>query len=114
MAYDEARPLVEDYIEKGRELYTRLEGEPTPDEIGLLYDDAGTWEAETYRDLEKYHENLAEDFRRGGGVLSPSFSAIHPTDASQLEVFIRRRGQVLRNFLDGTPGKGLEWPENQE
>lgn len=89
-------------------MYSNLDrGNLTPDQVGSLYDLARDWERRTSDDLNRWHNKMANEFRWGGNILSPQLDGIQPTDAATLTIYVRRRGQVLRNILDGTPGKNL-------
>jgi hypothetical protein len=101
--------VLEGYIEEGRALWTELAERPSPERVGTLYDKAANWQGRVIADLQSYHSGLAADFERGGDFRSPQLPSIAPTDCANLQVCVERRGQVLRNVLDGTPGKNLRW-----
>jgi hypothetical protein len=111
ITFADIKPRIEQYIEEGRDMYAELMRGTDPDRTGALYDATGEWAARVYADLDSYHSKVAEEFEWGGAILSPQLRDIPPTDRDTLMVYIRRRGQVLRNVLDGTPRKDLKWPE---
>jgi hypothetical protein len=112
IGFEEIKPRVEAYLEEGRNLWIELADRPLPDRVGVLYDRAVDWQKRVIADLSPYHDALATEFRLGGNILSPRLDDVAPTDCANLQVCVERRGQVLRNFLDGTPGTGLAWGEN--
>jgi hypothetical protein len=101
--------LVDEHLEEGRRIWIAPESQPTPDQVGALFDDASRWQRAATADLNRYQPSLADDFRQGGHILSPQLRDLHPTDRESLVVFVERRGYVLRNLLEGTPGENLEW-----
>jgi hypothetical protein len=109
LTFEDLKPRVEKHLEEARQMYEELSDRPPVDRIGALYDQAVNWQARVVTDLERYQAALAEDFRHGGNILSPQLPSVHPTDCANIQVAVERRGRALRNLLDGTPGKDLEW-----
>jgi hypothetical protein len=107
LTFEEIKADIEGFIEEGRRIWLALDDNPTPDQTGALYDESREWGRQVEGRLAEYHRNLAKDFRWGGYILSPQIGDIQPTDAATLKVYVERRGQVLRNVLDGTPGHKL-------
>lgn len=107
--FEEIKPQVEGYLDEARAIWTELSERPPPDRVGTLYDEAIDWERRVAEHLDRYHSALAREFKEGGYILSPQLRTTSPTDRQTLQVCVERRGQVLRNFLDGTPGQDLDW-----
>jgi hypothetical protein len=105
--FEEIKPDIESFIEEGRRMYAELDGDPAPDRVGALFDQAREWEERVSDRLAEYHATLATDFTYGGDILTPQMWRMQPTDTETLKVYVGRRGQVLRNVLDGTPGHNL-------
>lgn len=109
IGFEDIKPRVEAYLDEGRALWMELAERPSPDRVGVLYDKAVDWQNRVIADLSPYHGTLATEFRYGGNILSPQLNDVAPTDCANLQICVERRGQVLRNFLDGTPGARLDW-----
>lgn len=107
LSFAEIKPDIERFIEEGRRIYSELDSQPQSDRVGALYDEARDWGERVEARLSQYHSALAEDFREGGYILSPQIDEIQPTDRETLMIYVRRRGQILRNVLDGTPRANL-------
>lgn len=107
VTFAQIKPLIEGYIEEGRALYVALAASQTADEIGAIYDKAGEWQERVAASLSNYQKALSEDFYNGGSYMTPQHRNMHPTSREDLEIFIQRRGQILRNVLDATPGRDL-------
>ena len=111
VTFEAIRSRVEEYLGEARSIWTELDSRPSPERVGALYDQAVDWQSRVKGTLDSYQLNLAFDFKRGGDYLSPQLDEVHPTDRATLQIAVKRRGQVLRNLLDGTPGKDLAWNE---
>jgi hypothetical protein len=103
------KPRVEGFLEEARTMWTELAGDPPPERVGALYDDAVAWQHRVVAELKAYQWRLGYEFEKGGPspLAQPELNDIHPTNRHALQNAVERRGQVLRNLLDGTPGKDL-------
>lgn len=108
VGYEEIKPRVEAYLEEGRRLWVELAGRPDPDRLVSYM----TKQCPGKSGLSRIFRHITMSWQRNstrGNILSPQLGDIAPTDCPNLQVCVERRGQVLRNFLDGTPGVALEW-----
>lgn len=112
ITFQTLKPRVEVFLEEARAMWTELAGEPTPERVGALYDDAVAWQGRVVAQLKAYQWNLGYEFEQGGpsAYAQPQLGNILPTNGKALQSAVERRGQVLRNLLDGTPGKDLATP----
>jgi hypothetical protein len=109
ITFQTLKPRVEGFLEEARTLWTELAGHPSPERVGALYDDAVAWQGRVVGALKAYQWRLGYEFENGGpaSYTEPELGDIHPTNCAALQRAVERRGQVLRNLLDGTPGKDL-------
>ncbi len=112
ITFQTLKPRVEGFLEEARAMWTELAGNPSPERVGALYDAAVAWQGRVVAALKAYQWNLGYDFEHGGAraYTEPGLGDIHPTNRQALQRAVERRGQVLRNLLDGTPGKDLAAP----